>query len=77
MPEPYQPVDHWAAFKLVPVNSESNLSVQWPGTPTGTGVTAREGGVDVGVGPAFVHGLDLRGGSVDRAGGTTGTGVNA
>ena len=28
MPEPYQPVDHLAVFRLVPLNSSSNLSVQ-------------------------------------------------
>ena len=40
MPEPYQPVDHLAVFRLVPLNSSSNLSVQSPGTPVGIGVTA-------------------------------------
>ena len=38
MPEPYQPVDHLAVFRLVPLNSSPNLSVQSPGTPAGIGV---------------------------------------
>ena len=40
MPEPYQPVDHLAVSRLVPVNSSSNLRVQSPDTPAGIGVRA-------------------------------------
>ena len=38
MPEPYQPVDHLAVFRLVPSNSSLNLSAQSPRTPAGFAV---------------------------------------
>ena len=49
MPEPYQPIDHLAVFRLVPLNSSSNLSVQSPGTPVGIGV-----GLGTGVPPDWL-----------------------
>src|ERR1700758_385925 len=69
MPEPYQPVDHSAEFRLVPLNSSPNLSVQSPGTPVGIGVAAW--GCSLGLGCGF------RNGSVVRTGGATRVGGNA
>jgi len=62
MPEPYQPVDHWVASRLVPLNSASNLSAQSPGTPAGVGVRL---GVGVGVDVDVRH-ADPTGGRVRR-----------
>ena len=67
MPEPYQPVDHSAVFRLVPLNSSSNLSVQSPGTPAGIGVTAC--GCSVGLGFGFRNGSVVRVGGATRIGG--------
>ena len=49
MPEPYQPVDHLAVFRLVLSNSSSNLSVQSPRMPVGIGVQ-----LGTGVWPAWL-----------------------
>ena len=51
MPEPYQPVDHLAVSRLLPLNSSSNSSVQSPG---GIDVAAR---ACVGFGVGFGLGL--------------------